>query len=868
MHRLTPWPWLTACVAVLGGIGVQLQQAHLAPPWAWVVALGLGAGLMVLAWGLSRGRDRARWAGTAREPRRPEVAPLSFSRVQSLLGGLVGCLAWGLVSWAAVEARAQARWAERDLGDAWPVLTTRAVWLTGQVDELPQVSEHGLRWVVRVADWQLRGPGLPMPHPDEAATLTAPLGRRVMLFAARSEGEWGAAAWPPLRVGQWGRWRVQLRQPQGLSNPGGFDTALWLWSQDIVAQGSVRAWADADPQVVAQSPPGWTVRWCQAWEAQRQRWRDRLRSQGHDSSATGVLAALLVGDQGSLAPDDWRVFQRTGTAHLMAISGLHITMLAWLATAGVGAAWRRWSWGRQRWPAPTVAAWAGVAVAAVYALFAGWGAPAQRTVWMLATVVALRSGARRWPGALVWGVAAVVVVCVDPWSLLQPGLILSFVAVGSLMWLDSRVPPGTPPVPLWRQAVRAQWVTAWALLPWTLLVFGQVSLVGLLANALAVPVVTWGVTPLVMLGAGLEACGLPGAGGVWIVAEALVQGLLGGLRLLAVWPLGWWWVPQPPWWAWVAAALGAAVAVMPLPRLWRVSALLLVLPLLWPTQSGSGAPAWGQLRLSVLDVGQGTAVLLRTAEHSLLFDAGPRWGPVSSGGGADAGSRVIVPALRALGVRRLDRLVLSHSDTDHIGGAASVMQDLPVTLLHTSLAASHPLRAGSTPHEPCRAGQAWSWDGVDFRVLHPLAQVLASGASAPRPNALSCVIRVEDRSGRRLLLTGDIEAEQEAQLRQREGPGLRAQGLIAPHHGSQTSSTPPFLQAVAPEVVWVQVGAHNRYGHPAPVVMQRYEGLGLQVLSSVDCGAWIGPLPAGSSWTDGCERHRRPRYWHALLFVP
>ncbi len=327
-----------------------------------------------------------------------------------------------------------------------------------------------------------------------------------------------------------------------------------------------------------------------------------------------------------------------------------------------------------------------------------------------------------------------------------------------------------------------------------------------------------------------------------------------GLGWLAQVPLAVWLVPAAPTWLVAAAALGAALAVLPVPWALRWLALPLVLPLLWPPLA---RPAPGQFEVLAADVGQGTALLLRTRHHLLVYDAGPQYSRES-----DAGQRVLLPLLRARGEGRIDLLMLSHRDSDHVGGAASLLAAHPVVALSSSLEPGHPLLVGAAaglPHTPCRAGQSWAWDGVQFDVLHPTPDDVAFAA---KPNAVSCVLRVQDMAGRSLLITGDIEAPQEAALLRRSGAALASTMLVVPHHGSRTSSTAGFLDAVQPRVAVVQAGYRSRFGHPAPDVLARYAERGVTVVRTDSCGAWL--------WQDGagaCTRDVRRRYWHAAAPV-
>jgi competence protein ComEC len=572
-----------------------------------------------------------------------------------------------------------------------------------------------------------------------------------------------------------------------------------------------------------------------------------------------MIAALVVGDQNAIERADWDVFRATGVAHLVSISGLHITMFAWGAAAVVGWLWRRSQALCLAVPAPSAALAGGVLLACAYAVFSGWGVPAQRTCVMLATVALVRLSGSRWPWSAVWMLACAVVVAVDPWALLQAGFWLSFVAVGVLFATDlgrRRVSQtsatGSPqgvPTTMWTHAVHAavsmkrmvreQWVITVALAPLTLLLFGQVSVVGLVANVLAVPWVTLVLTPLAMLGVLVPV--------LWDVAAAAAGLLLVWLQWLASFSWAALSVAVPPLWVGGAGVLGGVVLVAPLPWSVRVLGVPLLLPvLLWSPP----LPSVGQFELLAADVGQGNAVLVRTARHALLYDAGPRYSIES-----DAGHRVLVPLLQALDTR-LDMLVLSHRDADHVGGAQAVLAMQPQASLLSSIEASHPLQALRRAQR-CEAGQRWEWDGVQFEVLHPQAQ---DYEIATKPNAMSCVLRISN-GVQTALLVGDIERAQEARLvAHNEGDHLRSDLLLVPHHGSKTSSSPAFLDAVRPQWALVQSGYRNRFGHPTAAVLERYEERGIGVINSPRCGAmtWQSWQTAGVA----CTRQQALRYWH------
>jgi competence protein ComEC len=799
----TGWLMAGAALCWLAGIAWQLQQ-----PVLWPLARYQALVVAALPLGLV-------WLGS---PRLRRASAWRRVLVLALTWAAVAALALGSTGWRAADRLAQ-RLA--------PALEGQDLLVTGTVSSLPQSGPSGLRFQFDVERALWRGQAVVLPDrlalgwyngfADEAA-----------LDDARSE----------LRAGQ--RWALPLRlkRPHGSMNPGGFDSELWWFEQGLGATGYVR--------VARQGPPARLLDHAAAHPVARLRQaiRDAITRQVADGRAAGVLAALVVGDQAAIDRDDWDLFRQTGIAHLVAISGVHITMFAWLAALGIGAAWRRSARLMLWWPAPLAARLGGVLMAAAYALLAGWGVPAQRTVVMLAAAVLLRVAGARWPWLLVLAMAAVVVTALDPWALLQAGFWLSFAAVGLLML--SEPVRGPARVGGLRGALRshgqAQLVATLGLAPLSLVFFQQLSVVGLLANLVAIPVVTLLVTPLALLGVLLPL--------LWPLAAALVQAGVWALGGLAALPGAVWVAAGAPPWA-VACGLGAAVlGVLPLPWRLRLLALPLALPLLAPPVA---RPAEGRFELLAADIGQGTAVLLRTRSHLLVYDAGPPYGRDS-----DAGQRVLLPLLRHRGERAIDLLVLSHRDADHVGGAASLLAGLPVQALATSLEDGHPLLAMGVPARRCSAGQSWQWDGVRFELLHPAP---GDYASQRKPNDVSCVLRVEDAAGHSALLTGDIEAPQEAALLARYGAAaLASTVLLVPHHGSKTSSGAAFLDAVRPRWSVVQAGYRSRFGHPAPEVMARYGEHGLAVLRSDRCGAWQWDADQAV-----CERDRRRRYWHDVV---
>ena len=687
------------------------------------------------------------------------------------------------------------------------------------------------------------------------------------------------------------RWRltVRLRRPHGNANPQGFDYEAWLLERNIRALGAVRpdkrAGNSADSGVGGGNKrldafvvrPGYLV------ERLREAVRDRFVAALPDAPYRGVLVALAIGDQRAIPSAQWTLFNRTGVTHLVSISGLHVTRLAALFAGLVGWLWRRSECLMLRLPAPKAALLAGGLVACAYALLAGFEVPVQRTLYMLSVAVLALCSGRNFGSGRILLAALFVVLLIDPWAVLSIGFWLSFGAVAALLYAGGtrlRQPERPAGVARWRALAlhwgAAQWAVTVAGLPLLLLFFQQFSLVSPLANALAIPIVSLLITPLTLLCAVLPWSWLLHSDH-WLLAQ-----LMAVLHELSAWPV--WQQPAPPLWAILLALGGVAWLLLPrgFPARW-LGSLLLLPALLWQAPRPPAGEAW----VDVLDVGQGLAVTVRTATHNLLYDAGPRYSAE-----ADAGQRVVAPFLRAAGIGRLDALVISHSDTDHAGGLASIQASLPVARLLSSA----PAAFGG---EACASGQHWTWDGVRFSLLHPDEAVYAD--TSAQPNHLSCVLKIE-AAGSRALLTGDIDAAAEARLLVREAkrkggesekrseeknrkegtdaeirptadaangtsakgllaapPTLRSEVIVAPHHGSRRSSTRPFLAAVDAHEAVFSAGYRNAFGHPHAETLARYAARGSRIWRTDTGGAIHIRLAARaevSSW-----RQVRRRYW-------
>jgi competence protein ComEC len=778
---------------VAGAWWLQQQATLPETRWAWALA----------ALGLAAVAVRAR------------NTPQRLAR-GALIG--MGCVALGFAwaAWCAQQRLADgllAQWEGRDIA------------IAGVVGALPLIYERGVRFEFDVERVLTQGAHVPA--------------RIVLSWWGNPARDERPASFPALKAGE--RWEltVRLKRPRGTANPHGFDYEAWLLERNLRATGYVRPKAGNRRLADMVHRPGYWI------ERLRERVRERIQAALPDASYAGVIAALAVGDQRAIPPEQWQTFTRTGVNHLMSISGLHVTMVSGLVFAAVGGLWRRSPRLTLALPAPKAATVAGLGAALLYALLAGYAVPAQRTVYMLAVVaVALWLGVIE-SASVVLCLALLVVVSIDPWAVLAPGFWLSFGAVAVILYVTAG------------RIGRGHWFATWgriqvavtlALVPLLLALFQQVSTVSPIANAAAIPAVGLVVVPLTLTG-------------ILIPIDLLLQCAhfaMSGCMVLLEWleglPAAVWQQHAPPPWTIVVALAATALLLAPrgLPARWLGMAGLVPLVTVAPAALQAGS-----VEVVVLDVGQGVAALVRTERHALLYDTGPQFGPA-----ADSGSRIIAPYLRAAGVRRLDGLIVSHDDDDHWGGAASVLQALPVDWLLTSLPDLDPLVVRAEPALRCAAGQSWEWDGVRFEVLHPARA--SYDDPGVKDNDRSCVLAI-DAPGGRVLLPADIERRSEEELLRGARERLRADVLLAPHQGSRTSSTPGFLNAVGARIVVFPVGYRNRFGHPHHDVVHRYAESGARVYRTDRDGALTIHIPATGAISVTPHRAVYRRYWQTQI---
>lgn len=689
-------------------------------------------------------------------------------------------------------------------------LEGRDLVVTGRIDELPLRREDATRFALLAEHVVLDG--RPMP-----------LHGRMMV-------SWYDGA-PALRPCE--RWslRLRLKRPRGLLNPGTADGERMALQRRIVATGYVRE--DAGNVMLDR---GGCV------DGVRETIARGIAARVRDPHDAALLQAFSVGDTRGLSQRDWEVARANGIPHLIAISGFHVGVAAVFGVWLAGALYLAWPGLALRLPRVQAQAAGALLAAGVYSALAGFGLPTVRTLLMIAVVALARCSRRGGRGAQSLALALVAILAVDPLAVLAAGFWLSFTGVALLMLcLRSR---GRGFRAFLHELGAGQILMTVSLLPLTLWFFGEASLVGALSNLVAVPFVSFVIVPCVL--AGMLCLGLcpPLATPMLWLAARLAHAQWWLLETMASWPGAHWYLPQLAPWALLLATLGALWLFLPRGVPLRALGLLLFLPLLWPPLGRPDAEAF---EAWVLDVGQGLSVLLRTRGHAMLYDTGARYPS-----GFDLGEAAVLPAIHALGIVRLDVLMVSHADNDHAGGAPAVVAAFPAARRY----AGEPERM-RVPMAACEAGQAWDWDGVRFRVLGP-----APGATG-KGNDRSCVLLVEGRGGR-LLLTGDISTKAEPAVAAALGDGLPPV-LLVPHHGSKTSSGAAFIDAVDPPFAIVSAGWRNRFGHPRPEVMARYAEAGVPVLNTADSGAVGIDFPADApARVIGCWRLRDPRYWREI----
>ncbi|MBL4583104.1 MAG: DNA internalization-related competence protein ComEC/Rec2 [Pseudomonadales bacterium] len=727
------------------------------------------------------------------------------------------------------------------------------LWVTGTVSNIPlrrELHKNSVyqRFEVSVKSLELVDGALISQKKHD--TWAVPRKMRISWYAGKQ-----------VEAGEVWQWKVRLKRPRGFSNPAGFDYEGWLFSQRIGATGYVKK--SRENKRLKESDP------FQFIPALRSKISSGVNSLIGDLAYKGPILALVNGDRSKLSSAQWDTLLKTGTNHLMVISGLHIGLIAVMAyrLTGFLLGWLRLPF-RVGVPIPSwlrlsdplfIQCWAAMAAAACYTLIAGFSLSTQRALVMVCVVmIAQLSGRNLRPSRSIL-LALAVVLLLDPLSVISIGFWLSFSAVGALLYVFANRRSATPSgiSTLWMKWGMAQWTVFIALLPVLSLLLLNVSVVSPFANLIAVPVVSLLIVPLCLAGAMMAPFFEIPATLLLTMANGLFEWLWLYLEWLESEFKVNWYPGGISFWNMLIALLGIVLLLAPKAFPARWLGVLCLLPLLLPA---SPKLSENEVQLTILDVGQGLSVSLRTANHQLLYDTGPRFSA-----DFDAGSAVIIPFLRKTAVSSIDTLILSHGDIDHVGGAEAILNHLPIAqvlLGSTNKKVQSLLNDLPEENALCRAGMSWQWDGVRFDILYPF------DGQALRENNHSCVLMV-DNGTVRILLTGDIEARAEKALIKIYGDALKADVLIAPHHGSRTSSSQKFIGKVSPQQVVFSSGYKNRFHHPNAAVVERYRAMNVEIINTAVEGAIVYYFKANVDEEKALQstgrlffRQENRKYWH------
>jgi competence protein ComEC len=606
-------------------------------------------------------------------------------------------------------------------------------------------------------------------------------------------------------VGDEWQFTAKLKKPYGTMNPGGFDYEAYAFTSNIIANGYI---SDKQPQKLLSH------HWYHQPLNRVREYFSRKISQNLPATKTSPwITALAIGERHDIPAEEWQVLRNTGTNHLMAIAGLHIGFIALLAHQLITFLWRRLSSASLNIPAQHAGAIAALIAALLYSAMAGFSIPTQRACIMLAAFLTTLLSRRKplsWQG---WSVALLAIVLINPLTVLSESFWLSFASVALIIYcMSGRLAPEG----LWWKVGRIQWIIAIGLVPFSIWLFQQCSFISFIANSVAIPWVGFLVAPLSFFGTLLMPVSVTLSTYLLIFADKLLSLLWIFLSWCAHLPNVVWYQVIDDKLTLITASVAIFFLLLPAGFPGRCFSIIFALPLILFTPL---TPAANNVWLTVLDIGQGLSAVIQTQHHVLVFDTGPRLSA-----NYDMGESVVVPFLHTLAVKKIDMLVISHGDNDHIGGSGAVLRNFPVMAIKTSVPELLPKA------EYCLQGMKWNWDDVDFEFLYP------TPATLHLDNNSSCVLRITI-GDRHILLTGDIEQLAEKSLLAGYKNALPATILIAPHHGSKTSANENFISSVNPQYVLFPIGYRNRYHFPNKTVVEKYEKHHVMMLDTASSGA-------------------------------
>lgn len=639
-----------------------------------------------------------------------------------------------------------------------------------------------------------------------------------------------------VRADEYWQLRVRLKRPSGFLNPGGFDYEKWLFTERINGTGYVRKSKEGENKILA-TPQWWSLNHL------RETIHNSIQAKVTNYSSAAVLSALVVAVRTNLSDHQWDDLRKTGTTHLVAISGLHIAVVAGFAFFPIMLLWRVFPRLNERIPLRVAGGVAGVLFASLYAMLAGFTLPTQRALLMVIIALLGLLSRKHYSSSVILASAMLAVLLLDPLAGMTASFWLSFLAVTLiLIFLNRQLEQ--PKFSL----IKLQFVLSLGMLPLTLLFFGSASLSSPVANFLAIPWVSFVIVPVSLIALVFMPISSVISDGLFKLAALAIEWLFNGLGLMSSSSLSNINSAEIPNYYLLIAFLGLLFLLLPkgFPARW-LGVIAFLPALLFSVEK----PKHGEFQYTLLDAGQGMASVLQTQNHTLVYDAGTRLSD-----SFDIGKLVVIPYLNSKGINVLDKLIISHDDIDHSGGAPSIVKALKVNEIMSSSTAFLPDRKILK----CVTGQTWVWDGVQFEILSP------DKSTQGNDNNLSCVLKVSNEL-HSLLLTGDIEKKIEKRLVANESirKKLNSDVMIVPHHGSKTSSHQEFIKAASPKLALIPAGYRSRFGHPKPEIVKRYQSLNIALKDTVSSGAIILKFPSNNqNMTTESYRQNNRRFWNRL----
>lgn len=624
--------------------------------------------------------------------------------------------------------------------------------------------------------------------------------------------------------------QVKLKRIHGSQNPGAFDYEAWAFQKGIRASGTVIE--NENNKILKQS----------FMNKPLMRFRQFIHNQlliySPQSRTSPWLTALILGERHGIPQSDWQVLRNTGTNHLMVIGGLHIGILAGFSHFLFSWLWRRSTYLPLLIPAQHIGACAALITAVIYSSLSGFSIPTQRASIMLAVFIITVLSNRKINAWNAWSLALLCVLLMNPMSVLTESFWLSFATIALIIYgMSHRLHVNS----FWWKWGRVQWVIGFGLIPLTLALFQECSLISFAANSISIPWLGFAILPLCFLSAIFLIFSPTISSFLLLLADKSLSGLWFFLTWISHLKFSAWHIAIPNIYLLLIMIIGFLLLLIPSGLPGRILGVIWVLPVLLYQPA---KPRLGEYWLTMLDVGQGLSVVIQTAKHTLVYDAGPKYNA-----SFDLGESVVLPFLRKSKTEKIDMLVISHADNDHIGGAQAILNAYPDTIIKTSA----PEKFLSADF--CKLGDEWEWDKIKFRFLYPVNRQTNSR------NDNSCVLMI-DNGQHKALLAGDIEKIAENKLLELMSDELKSDIIIAPHHGSKTSGMEKFVNAVNPEFVLYATGYRNRYHFPHPSVLKTYEKIHAKPFNSVDSGA-IRFVISPDGKIDMPERYRvvNKKYW-------